>query len=64
MASSLQNALQFFKELGLFDVVLPFILVFALVYAVLEKTMILGKEKYGEMEVPMQQFHLLWPCLL
>ncbi|MBS3152958.1 hypothetical protein J4426_00110 [Candidatus Woesearchaeota archaeon] len=52
MASSLQNALQFFKELGLFDVVLPFILVFALVYAVLEKTMILGKEKYGEMEVP------------
>lgn len=52
MASSLQNAIQFFRELGLFDVVLPFILVFSLVYAVLEKTMILGREKIGEREYP------------
>ncbi|MBS3156091.1 hypothetical protein J4413_02555, partial [Candidatus Woesearchaeota archaeon] len=51
MASSLQNAIQFFQELGLFDVVLPFILVFALVYAVLEKTMILGKDQISGRDV-------------
>lgn len=44
MASTLQNALEFFREFGLFDVVLPFLLVFALVFAILEKTKILGTE--------------------
>lgn len=43
--TTLGGAVDFFKELGLFDVVLPFILVFALVFAILEKTMLLGKEK-------------------
>lgn len=45
MASPLQNAVQFFKDFGLFDVVLPFLLVFTLVFAILEKTKILGTEK-------------------
>ncbi len=45
MASALEGAIDFFKELGLFDVVLPFILVFTLIFAILEKTMILGVEK-------------------
>jgi len=52
MASSLQNAIQFFQEFGLFDVVLPFLLVFSLVFAVLEKTMILGKESHGGKDIP------------
>lgn len=49
MASPLQNAIEFFREFGLFDVVLPFLLVFALIFAILEKTRILGTEgKDGE----------------
>lgn len=44
MVTPLGRGIQFFKEFGLFDVVLPFLLVFAIVFAILEKTMILGKE--------------------
>ncbi len=44
MASSLQNAIEFFRAFGLFDVVLPFLLVFTIVFAILEKTRILGTE--------------------
>ncbi len=42
MASPLENSLNFLDELGFFDVVLPFLLVFTIVFAVLEKTKILG----------------------
>jgi hypothetical protein len=44
MTSPLATAIEFFKNFGLFDIVLPFLLVFAVVFAILEKTMILGKE--------------------
>ena len=44
MASPLQNAISFLRDFGLFDVVLPFLLVFALIFAILEKTKILGTE--------------------
>ncbi len=44
MVSTLQQSIEFLKDFGMFDVVLPFLLVFAIVFAVLEKTMILGKE--------------------
>lgn len=37
--------LEMWRSAGLFDVVLPFILIFALVFAVLEKSHILGKNK-------------------
>ncbi len=45
MASPLQNAIDFLREFGLFDIVLPFLLVFTLVFAILEKTKVLGVEK-------------------
>lgn len=44
MASTLGNAIQFLQDFGLFDVILPFLLVFTLVFAVLEKTKIFGQE--------------------
>ena len=44
MASPLANAVEFFKEFGLFDVILPFVLVFSVIFAILEKTRILGTE--------------------
>ena len=48
--SVLSNALDFLKDFGLFDVILPFLLVFAVVFGILEKTKILGTEKVGEHE--------------
>lgn len=38
-------AFEFLYNLGLFDVVLPFILVFTVVFAILEKTKVLGQHK-------------------
>lgn len=41
---ALNNTFQRLADWGLFDVILPFILVFAIVYAVLHKTKILGEK--------------------
>lgn len=38
-------ALGFLEKIGVYDVILPFLLVFTLVFAILEKTKILGTEK-------------------
>jgi len=45
--SSLRATLEFLDTLGLYDVVLPFILVFTLVFAILERSKILGQEPDG-----------------
>ena len=47
-ASTFRGVIQFFDQVGLYDVVLPFILVFTIVFAILEKTKVLGTEKVGE----------------
>lgn len=52
MASPLANAIEFFKEFGLFDVILPFILVFSVIFAILEKTRLLGTEEVGGKQIP------------
>ncbi|MBI3034340.1 hypothetical protein HYY72_04215 [Candidatus Woesearchaeota archaeon] len=44
-ASSFGNAIEFFDKIGIFDVVLPFLFIFTLVFAMLEKTRIFGIEK-------------------
>src|SRR3989344_5829629 len=48
--SVLGDALGFLTDFGLFDVILPFLLVFAVVFGILEKTRILGSEKIGDTE--------------
>ncbi|MBS3117210.1 hypothetical protein J4421_06465 [Candidatus Woesearchaeota archaeon] len=50
MPSTFRNAIEFFVELGVYDIILPFLLVFTLMFAILEKTKILGIEKIGEKE--------------
>ncbi len=45
MATILGDALIFFHDFGLFDVVLPFLLTFTIVYAIFEKTKVFGMEK-------------------
>ena len=51
MVTPLGTAVQFLKDFGMFDVVLPFLLVFTIIFAILEKTKILGtvKTKEGEL---------------
>lgn len=44
MASPLANALEFLKDFGFFDVVLPFLLIFTIVFGILEKTKVFGTE--------------------
>lgn len=45
MVSPLGKAVEFLRDFGLFDVILPFLLVFTITFAVLEKTRILGNVK-------------------
>ncbi len=40
-----RGIIQFFDQIGIYDVVLPFILVFTIIYAILEKTRIFGTEE-------------------
>jgi len=40
-----RGAIEFFKRLGIYDVVLPFLLIFTIVFAILEKTRVFGTEK-------------------
>jgi len=42
--STFRGIIEFFDQVGIYDVVLPFILVFTIVYAILEKTKVLGME--------------------
>src|SRR3989344_9178126 len=48
--SGFRAVVGFLGKLGVYDVVLPFLLVFTIVFAILEKTRILGTEKIGDKE--------------
>ncbi|MBI4448523.1 hypothetical protein HY641_00660 [Candidatus Woesearchaeota archaeon] len=41
------RVIDFFIKLGIYDVVLPFLLVFTIVFAILQKTRVIGKMKEG-----------------
>ena len=47
MATSIQEVLQLWANLGFFDYVLPFLLIFAIVFGVLNAIKIFGKENKG-----------------
>ncbi|MBW3018740.1 hypothetical protein KY329_00965 [Candidatus Woesearchaeota archaeon] len=49
--TTLGNVLEFFRALGVYDIILPFILTFTIVFAILERTRVFGTEKIGETEV-------------
>ena len=46
MSSPFRQVIEFFDTIGLFDVVLPFLLVFTVVFAMLEKSKVLGTEEF------------------
>tara|TARA_Y100000310_G_scaffold277305_1_gene294955 strand:- start:31 stop:585 length:555 start_codon:yes stop_codon:yes gene_type:complete len=45
MATPFREIINFFANIGVFDVVLPFLLVFTIVFALLERTKVFGMEK-------------------
>ena len=45
--STLRGVIDFFDKLGIYDVLLPFLLVFTIVFAILEKTKVFGTEQIG-----------------
>jgi len=46
--SGFRAVITFLGKMGVYDVILPFLLVFTIVFAILEKTKILGMEKVGD----------------
>lgn len=46
MANGFTGAIAFMEKIGVYDVVLPFLLVFTLIYAFLEKTKVFGTDTY------------------
>ena len=46
--STFRGTIEFLVKLGVYDVVLPFLLVFTIVFAILEKTKVLGTDTIGE----------------
>lgn len=46
--TAFRGVLEFLGKIGVYDVILPFLLVFTIVFAILEKTKILGSEKVGD----------------
>jgi len=50
--SNFRSVIEFFGRIGLYDVVLPFILVFTIVFAIFEKTRVLGFEEIDGKKYP------------
>ncbi|MAG15544.1 hypothetical protein CMO88_00630 [Candidatus Woesearchaeota archaeon] len=48
--STFRGTLDFLADIGVYDVILPFLLVFTIVFALLEKTRVFGTEKVGDAE--------------
>ncbi len=60
MAESVfRGAIEFFNELGIYDVVLPFLLVFTIVFAILDKTRILGTELIDGKKYPKKNINAI-----
>ncbi len=57
--SAFRDSLSFLDRIGLYDVVLPFLLVFVLVFAMLEKTRVFGTERVGEHQYPKRHLNSL-----
>lgn len=49
--SAFRGIIGFLDKIGVYDIVLPFLLVFTIMFAILEKTKVLGVEKVGDKEL-------------
>ncbi len=58
-ATALGNVIAFFQRIGIYDVVLPFLLTFTIVFAILEKSKVLGVEKTADGEIPRKNLNAM-----
>lgn len=52
MVNVFRDVITFFGEIGVYDVVLPFLLVFTIIFAILEKAKILGTDEIDGVKYP------------
>src|SRR3989338_8683840 len=57
--STFRGVIVFLDKIGVYDVILPFLLVFTIVFAILEKTKILGSEKIDGKEHPKKNINAM-----
>ena len=57
--SAFRGVLNFFVELGIYDVILPFLLVFSIVFAILDKTRVLGYEEIDKVKYPKKSINAI-----
>ncbi len=53
------NVIEFFQRLGVFDIILPFLLVFTIVFAVFEKTRVFGTEDVEGHKTPKKNLNAM-----
>ncbi len=58
-STPLNNAVEFLRSFGFFNVVLPFLLVFAIVFGVLEKSKLFGIEKIDKIDYPRRNLNAI-----
>lgn len=58
-ASAFRGVIDFFHDIGLYDVVLPFLLIFAIVFAILDKSRIFGTMKIGDDKYPVKNINAI-----
>lgn len=57
--SSFRGVIEFFADLGMYDVVLPFLLVFTIVFAILDKSKVFGTDKIGDEKYPKKNINAM-----
>ncbi|PIN77682.1 hypothetical protein COV16_06585 [Candidatus Woesearchaeota archaeon CG10_big_fil_rev_8_21_14_0_10_34_8] len=57
--TAFRDVLVFFERLGVYDVILPFLLVFTLVFAIFERTKVLGTEVVNDKELPKKNLNAM-----
>ncbi len=58
--SPFTTGIQFLDRLGVYEILLPFLLIFTLVYAILEKTKVFGIEMINEVEYPKKNLNSMF----
>jgi len=59
LAPYLESVIDYLKLIGFYDILLPFILVFTIVYSILEKTEILGHEMIAGKSYPRRSINMI-----
>src|SRR3989338_8993151 len=57
--SVFRGIILFLEKVGVYDVILPFLLVFTIMFAILEKTKVLGTEKFGDKPYPKRNLNAM-----